>query len=64
MRESMAQLTPQFSANRTVREYTEQHYIPRLRPTASVRLIRALWRAVGELAACYEQHWSNLRSAK
>jgi starch phosphorylase len=28
MRESMAQLTPRFSANRTVREYTEQHYIP------------------------------------
>lgn len=28
MRESMAQLTPQFSADRTVREYTEQHYIP------------------------------------
>jgi starch phosphorylase len=28
MRESMARLTPQFSTNRTVREYTEQHYIP------------------------------------
>ena len=28
MRESMAQLTPQFSANRTVRKYTEQHYLP------------------------------------
>ncbi|HTS16843.1 MAG TPA: alpha-glucan family phosphorylase [Verrucomicrobiae bacterium] len=28
MRESMARLTPQFSANRTVREYTEQHYLP------------------------------------
>jgi starch phosphorylase len=28
MRESMAQLTPQFSTNRTVREYTEQHYLP------------------------------------
>jgi starch phosphorylase len=28
MRESMAQLTPQFSSNRSVREYTEQHYIP------------------------------------
>jgi len=28
MRESMAKLTPRFSANRTVREYTEQHYIP------------------------------------
>jgi starch phosphorylase len=28
MRESMARLTPQFSASRTVREYTEQHYLP------------------------------------
>jgi starch phosphorylase len=28
MRKSMAQLTPQFSANRTVREYVESYYIP------------------------------------
>ena len=28
MRESMAQLTPRFSADRTVREYTEKLYIP------------------------------------
>ena len=28
MRESMARLTPQFSTNRTVREYTEHHYLP------------------------------------
>ena len=28
MRESMARLTPRFSADRTVREYTEQHYLP------------------------------------
>ena len=28
MRESMAQLTPTFSANRSVREYTEDHYLP------------------------------------
>jgi len=28
IRESMAMLTPRFSANRTVREYTGQHYIP------------------------------------
>ncbi len=28
MRESMAQLTPRFAADRTVREYTEQHYLP------------------------------------
>jgi starch phosphorylase len=28
MRESMARLTPSFSATRTVREYTEKHYLP------------------------------------
>jgi glycogen phosphorylase len=28
MHESMALLTPRFSADRTVREYTEQHYLP------------------------------------
>ncbi|HSN49945.1 MAG TPA: alpha-glucan family phosphorylase, partial [Bacteroidales bacterium] len=28
IRESMAHLTPLFSASRTVREYTEQHYLP------------------------------------
>ena len=28
MRESMARFTPQFSANRAVREYTEQRYLP------------------------------------
>jgi starch phosphorylase len=28
MRESMARLTPRFSADRTVREYTELHYLP------------------------------------
>jgi starch phosphorylase len=28
MRESMARLTPRFSADRSVREYTEKYYIP------------------------------------
>jgi len=28
MRESMARLTPRFSSNRVVREYTEQYYFP------------------------------------
>jgi starch phosphorylase len=28
IRESMARLTPRFSANRTVREYTEKYYLP------------------------------------
>ena len=31
MRESMARLTPRFSASRTVREYTEQYYLPAAR---------------------------------
>jgi starch phosphorylase len=31
MRESMARLTPRFSANRAVREYTEEHYLPAAR---------------------------------
>jgi starch phosphorylase len=37
MRESMARLTPRFSTSRTVREYTEQHYLP----AASAYLERA-----------------------
>jgi len=28
MRESMTHLTPRFSANRTVRQYTDEHYVP------------------------------------
>jgi starch phosphorylase len=37
MRESMARLTPRFSSNRAVREYTEQYYLP----AASAYLERA-----------------------
>jgi glycogen phosphorylase len=37
MRESMARLTPLFSADRAVREYTEQHYLP----AADCRAVRA-----------------------
>ena len=45
MRESMAQLTPRFSASRTVREYTEQHYLP---AAASYRERAANKGAVGQ----------------
>ncbi len=38
MRESMAQLTPRFSTSRSVREYTENHYLP----AASAYLARAV----------------------
>ena len=52
MRESMARLTPRFSANRTVREYTEQHYLPAAaayRERAADK--GAIGRADGRLAA-------------
>ena len=62
MRESMAQLTPRFSANRTVREYTEQHYLP----AASAYRERAADKgAVGvqlvNWQGAMQQNWSNLR---
>ena len=53
MRESMARLTPRFSANRTVREYTEQHYLPAAtayRERAAEQ--RRSGQASGRLAAC------------
>ena len=62
MRESMCKLTPLFSANRVVRQYTEQHYLP----AASAYTQRAAnhgsmgdellnWQA--QLA----KHWYNIR---
>ena len=62
MRESMARLTPQFSANRTVREYTEKYYLPaaiayRKREANSGELAEEVvkWRhRVG-------QHWATIR---
>lgn len=62
MRESMAQLTPQFSADRTVRAYTEQHYIP----AADAYLRRAadkgtMGAQLVEWQRVLEEHWPNLR---
>ena len=62
MRESMARLTPQFSANRAVREYTEQHYLP---AAAAYRERAADKGAMGVQVVHWqrtmEQNWSNLR---
>jgi starch phosphorylase len=62
MRESMARLTPRFSADRTVRDYTEQHYLPaaaeyRARAADGCALGRQViaWRQV------VEQHWGGIR---
>ncbi len=62
MRESMARLTPRFSANRSVREYTEEHYIP----AAAAYLERAADKgAAGARMANWqralEERWNGLR---
>jgi glucan phosphorylase len=46
MRESMARLTPRFSADRAVREYTEQHYLPA--PSPCVRALPIKAQAAGK----------------
>ena len=62
MRESMARLTPRFSADRAVREYTEQHYLP----AATAYLSRvankgAVGRQMVDWRHSLEQKWAALR---
>jgi len=62
MQESMARLTPHFSANRTVREYTEQHYLP----AATAYHLRsanngATGRQMVDWQHSLEQNWALLR---
>jgi starch phosphorylase len=62
MRESMARLTPRFSASRTVREYTEQHYLP---AAAAYRLRGADKGSIGgrmlDWRRALEEKWAALR---
>jgi starch phosphorylase len=62
MRESMARLTPRFSASRAVREYTEQHYLPaaaayrkRAADKGASGVVLVNWRRA------LEQKWTTLR---
>jgi starch phosphorylase len=61
MRESTARLTPRFSANRVVREYTEQHYLP---AAAAYRARAAENGAAGEQLVDWrrrlERQWASL----
>jgi starch phosphorylase len=62
MRESMARLTPRFSANRTVAEYTEQHYLPAAtgyRERAANN--GAMGRQVVDWQHALDQKWGSLR---
>jgi len=62
MRNSMASLTPRFSANRAVCEYTEQHYLP---AAATYRERAAANGAVGRNIVDWENNlnesWASLR---
>jgi glycogen phosphorylase len=62
MRESMARLTPVFSTNRTIRQYTEEHYLPAAaayckRSADSGKLARNLL----EWTRQVERHWPSVR---
>jgi starch phosphorylase len=62
IRESMARLTPRFSANRAVREYTEQHYLPAAadyRERAANN--GALGREVVDWQHALDRKWDSLR---
>lgn len=62
MRQSMARLTPEFSASRTVRDYTTKYYLP---AAAAYRARSANKGALGPQIVCWrqtlEQQWENLR---
>lgn len=62
IRESMASLTPQFSANRSVREYTEKYYLPAAASyqarTASQGLLST---QIVDWRHALSQSWPNLR---
>jgi glycogen phosphorylase len=62
IRESMAVLTPAFSANRTVRQYTEEHYLP----AAAAHSVRTANNgAIGASIAGWQReiakYWDNVR---
>lgn len=62
VRESMAILTPEFSASRAIREYTEDHYLPaascyRERAAADSKIGASLLQWEAKIA----QHWNEVR---
>ena len=62
IRESMAKLTPEFSATRAIREYTESHYLPAaLRYRERVADDGALGLSLLQWKQDLELHWSTVR---
>src|SRR5664279_4701598 len=62
MRESMACLTPRFSASRAVREYTEQHYLP-ASTAYHLRIANkgAIGRQMVDWQHAVDRNWGSLR---
>jgi starch phosphorylase len=62
MRESMARLTPRFSANRAVREYTERYYLPAATAyRGRARDKGAIGRNIADWEGALDQKWNSLR---
>jgi starch phosphorylase len=62
MRASMARLTPRFSANRAVREYTERHYLPAAVASRQRAADKgAPGRQITDWRRALEQKWDSLR---
>jgi starch phosphorylase len=62
IRESMARLTPQFSSNRTVREYTEKFYLPAAESYRKrAENNGALARQIVDWQTSLEQNWGKLK---
>jgi len=62
IRESMAELTPRFSTNRAVREYTEQRYLPAAAAyRARAANKGAVGRQVNEWQQAVNREWGSLR---
>jgi len=62
MRESMARLTPRFSANRAVREYTDKYYLPAAAAYVSRTADKGVQgRLIADWRSGLEQKWAGLR---
>ncbi len=65
MRKSMGRLTPRFSANRTVREYTEKYYVPAAEAYRSrANDGGAKGRALNTWQRLLEKNWKEVRFGK
>ena len=65
IRESMSRLTPQFSANRVVRQYTQDYYLPAAAAyRARAAQNGAMGRAIADWQRMLRDHWGAIRFGK